>query len=221
LAEDKPKTKGLDRNMALTLPFSKISSAAAYEVEIVAAPIASAVAHGDMPGLELVTATVVGDTLYISQNAPIMGVKIKEIKAKLTVYVPILSSLESIGAGKVTVKKLRAGDFKLSQRSRNEVKFEDVKLGKLAVFVDDETRVKLSGQCDVITVEAMMGGTIDAEDLHCAEATVALAHKAEASVRARNKITAQLDGTGTLKVKDKPSDITVTLRNRTDVDFEN
>jgi Putative auto-transporter adhesin, head GIN domain len=221
LAEDKPKTKGIDKPFAITLPFSKISTSGDFEVEIISAPITSVIAHGDLPGLDLVTAAVVGDTLQITQSAPPVGLKIKDVKAKLTIQVASFSGLESTGSGKVVVKKLRTGDFGLVQRSRNELKFEDAKFNKLNVSVTEGTRVELSGQCDTITADASTGGKIDAGDLRCAEANVKLNAKGEATVRARSKVVAQLEGTGSLKVKDKPGDVTVTIRNRTDVDFEN
>ncbi len=221
VAEDKPKTKGIDKPFAITAPFSKISTSGDFEVEIISAPITSVIARGDLPGLDLVNAAVVGDTLQISQSAPPVGVKIKDIKAKMTIQVASFSGLESSGGGKVMVKKLRAGDFVLSQRSRNELKFEDAKFNKLDVSVTDATRVELSGQCDTINADASTGGKIEAGDLRCAEANVKLSAKGSATVRARSKISAQLDGTGELKVKDKPGDINVVLRNRTDVDFEN
>jgi hypothetical protein len=221
LAEDKPKTKGIDKPFAITVPFSKISTSGDFEVEIIAAPITSVIARGDLPGLDLVSAAVVGDTLQITQSAAPVGVKIKDVKAKMTIQVSSFSALESSGAGKVTIKKLRAGDFMLVQRSRNELKFEDAKFNKLDVSVAEGTRVELSGQCDTINADASTGGKIEAGDLRCADANVKLAAKGEATVRARSKIAAQLDGTGSLKVKDKPGDVNVVIRNRSDVDFEN
>jgi hypothetical protein len=221
LAEDKPATKGIDKLFAITLPFSRISTSGSFEIEIINAPITSVMARGDLPGLDLVNAVVVGDTLQITQSAAPIDVKIKEIKAKLTIALASFAGLESSGTGKVIVKKLRTGDFTLAQRSRNELKFEDVKFNKLDVSVRDGGRVELSGHCDTINADATSGGSIDAADLRCNDANVKLGGKGIASVRARSKINALLDGTGSLKVKDKPSDITVAVRGRTDVDFEN
>jgi hypothetical protein len=221
LAEDKPKTKGIDKPFAITTPFSKISTSGSFEVEVINAPITSVIAHGDLPGLDLVSAVVVGDTLQITQSAAPVDVKIKDIKAKLTIQLASFSGLDSSGSGKVTVKKLRTGDFTLAQRSRNELKFEDAKFSKLDVSVLDGGKVELSGNCDTINADAASGGTIDAADLRCNEANVKMGSKGNVSVRAKSKINAQLDGNGELKVKDKPSDVTVAVRGRTDVDFEN
>jgi Putative auto-transporter adhesin, head GIN domain len=221
LAEDKPKTKGIDKPFAITAPFSKISTSGSFEVEIINSPITSVIARGDMPGLDLINAVVVGDTLQISESAAPVGVKIKDIKAKMMIQLASFNGLESTGTGKVTVKNVRTGDFTLAQRSRNELKFDNAKFSKLDVSVIDGSRVELSGNCDVINADATNGGDINAGDLRCAEANVKLGAKGNANVRAKNKVVAQLDGTGSLKVKDKPSDITVTVRNRSDVDFEN
>jgi hypothetical protein len=220
-AQDKPKTKDIDKPFAITAPFSRISVSGSFEVEIVNAPITSVIAHGDLPGLDLVNAVVIGDTLQINQSAPPVDLKIKEIKAKLTIQLASFAGLESSGTGKVTVKKLRAGDFSLAQRGRNELKFEDAKFNQLNVTVVDGSKVELSGNCDSINADATSGGTIDAADLRCSDANVRMNNKGNVYVRARRKIDAQLDGTGTLKVKDKPNDVTVAIRGRSDVDFDN
>jgi hypothetical protein len=220
-AQDKPKTKGVDKAFVITAPFSAINIVGSFDVTITDAPITSVTARGDLPDLDLVNAVVIGNTLQISENAAPLGVKIKELKAKMTIALPSFNGLDASGSGKVTVKNMRAGDFTVAQRGRNELTFENVKFSNLNVSVINGSRIELSGRCDALNVEAIDGGTINASDLRCDSVNARLGADGNVSVRANDKIVARLDGTGSLKVKGKPSDIDVTLRSRSDVDFEN
>lgn len=223
LAEDAPKqkTKGIDKPFAITTPFSKVSISGSYDVDIIASPITGVVARGDLPGLDLVSAVVEGDTLKVSQAAPPVGEKIKGIKAKLTIQVASLAGIDNSGTGKVLARNLSGGDLDVRQSGTGELALTGINYGNIKASVSEDRRLFLDGKCGKLDADATSGGQIDAASLKCSEVKLDSARKADVSVRATDKITLRAEGNGSIKVKSKPSSVDATIRGRVDVDWEN
>lgn len=166
---------------------------------------------------QYVVTDVVGGELFVGMKE---GNKYK-LRKDIVVYVPVdknFKQLEAKGEGDITSKgKIKVGDFSIEASGKAEVELELSAKNVKVTASDGE--VELKGDADTITIKTTGKAEVEADKLKVKTAQVTAGGSGEVSVNAKDEINAQVNGSGTLKVKGNPRVKNTTVKGKGTVKF--
>jgi hypothetical protein len=151
------------------------------------------------------------NTEEITRYAIMSGSRLKwpenEKLLNIVISVDMLEKIQIIGETSInTVQTFRGKDLKLEVAGA--VNFDaDMVLETLSAEIAGAANLKLSGKAEKVRIECAGAGTIKAYEFFADTVDVEVAGVCNAHVYARNSITAEVAGVGTIKYKGNPSEI--------------
>lgn len=164
--------------------FTSVDISGAYDVEITCGQKTDIQIIGDDNIVPLVTTTVKGTTLYISNDGSIHP----KTKLRVVITVGDLNQVSSSGASEIAVRGLHNAEFDIDVSGAGSV-YAAGETGKLSV--------DLSGAADV-----------DTKDLHAKSVTIDVSGASDAEVFASEELSADVSGVGNITYYGNPQTVT-------------
>ena len=168
--------------------FERIDIAGVYDVDVRVGPDYSITLTGYAEEMERVEASVRDSVLYLASadgKRRWGGGDNREIEADIT-----LPSLEGLNVSGVV-----------------EGAIEGVDAEQFSIDLSGVGDISLEGECGVLYADVSGVGDLEAEDLQCGSVFVEVSGVGSASVHAREKVSADVSGMGSIDVYGSPGDV--------------
>lgn len=193
------------RNFGVT-SFTKIRVTGAYKVSVATGVAPFAKASGSPAALDRVAVEVRGDTLVIQTNPSWGGFPGADPgPVEVNVGTHDLSSTSLLGAGSVSIDRVKGLGFALSIQGSGAGEIKDANADQLSVNLDGNVSARLGGKAGKLTVLARGVASLDAARLSTANA--AISAEGTVTVDATVTDTARVDawGPATIRLEGHPS----------------
>ncbi len=165
-------------------------------------------AEGDRQAIDRIQVENAGDQLNISiDRTNWTGDTTSQNGARGTLYVttPDLASLSVIGAGNVTVDRVRGASFTLILTGSGSVAVQDVRVDQLTVGVNGAGNAKLAGQAKQARIRSQGEANVDAAALSADDTDVALIGAGQIGLAAVRSARNILKGSGSITISGNPA----------------
>ncbi len=172
--------------------------------------------------IDVITTEVHGSTLEIRSDESFSSRK----SCKIEIVVPSLELAGINGSGNMTVSGLKAEDFELDVHGSGDfeaegevkylavaihgsgdVEFKDLVSDEVSVSIYGSGDVYLDGEAEEVAVSVNGSGDVDARQLEADDVTVAVYGSGDVSVRANDRLSAKINGSGDVTYYGNPKDI--------------
>ena len=182
--------------------FKKIEADSAFRIEFTQSPAYSVVVDSKYDNMDKIIVEKSGDTLRITRpNNTNLDHKVEDV---VRISAPSLEGLKLHSAVKFSADKLDTGDLDIDVHSATQVNIGALKARTVDIDAHSAAKFQLSGECDALKVKMHAAAKLEANGLHCKEASIDVGSASSASVWANEKVFAEAGVASKVLVGGKP-----------------
>lgn len=182
--------------------FRKIEADSAFTIEFTQSPTYSVVVDSKYDNMDMIIVETSGDTLRITRPKNTnVNHKIDDV---IRVSAPNLDAIKLHSAVKFTADKLNTGNLDINVHSATQVNIAALKAKTVDIDAHSAAEFQLSGECDMLKATMHSAAKLEANGLHCKEASIDVGSASKASIWASEKAFAEAGVASKVSVGGKP-----------------
>lgn len=182
--------------------FRKIEADSAFTIEFTQSPNYAVVVDSKYDNMDLIIVETSGDTLKITRPKNTnVNHRIEDV---IRISAPNLDAIKLHSAVKFTADKLNTGNLDIDVHSATQVNIAALKAKTVDINAHSAAQFDLSGECDVLKARMHSAAKLEANGLHCKEASIDVGSASRASIWASEKAFAEAGVASKVNVAGKP-----------------